>query len=871
MSRIRIAIYSFLGALGAVALYFVLGIYEGRPVRDELPSEPAVSNRPTDQSEDIAATWSHPGEIKALLTKLMIDGDNEALVGLSHHLSVSEISRALQTLNLPQASPAGLSWTRLTHPLKGDPTYMYGEPVMVTDSRGVLHVTFVRRVVTKEPDSLDNASRWNVGVYYLKRDGAGWSSPELLIDDQIYINGLRLLRDRHDTLYLMAYGHNNHPRATASGLAPGANDILMLRKPLRGAWTPPESCITAHPRILGNFDAAFDERGNLHLVWGHWRRHARNELRYRVRTVKGWSEEKALISGWNIHDPKLYAERDRLFVFTIGQPPRHKWSGTYVLTKQAGKWSTPRSLVGHVKQRLALSRGPGPPTLGTLEYSGKFDGLLRLFREGDQGKIESLANLPITGAIRHSRWSLWSVAQDTAGTPYVLIGRSGNLYLLRPNKSRDGVEAVCLETSGKDSRSSGTHRLHIEGNRLFVLSIRRDQKAALYSAETELPLEGWLPWNVLIWRLRTRSGLTISDRWFLQNRVLDEAKAYEAQNNVEGMVERYIYLLENQKVGEPTELIKKIPDRLKAMDGVGAEELHRQLRAVAERRRSSGMPRRPDDLLDQLLTEMNIPLAGKALVCYKRVQLMEVDLANDSAWYLEDGSMSAQPLANGNVLTTQGVVPFVEYDRTGNVVWRLDDNFASPASPSSIYRLDSGNTLVVVSEPTKSMKPTISWVKELSPEGAVVSSHRIAEQTSHYARVERAPNGDTLVWFYYLWRIDGSGAKGEVIVFDPDWTERWRSSLRITPYHATLLQNGDVLAAGGGGVEQVSPDGHHTVVVAMDNAFAADRLPNGNTLVAHSDGLTEYDNRSHVVRTWIEDGPVTFVQYIAPETAKRQE
>lgn len=229
----------------------------------------------------------------------------------------------------------------------------------------------------------------------------------------------------------------------------------------------------------------------------------------------------------------------------------------------------------------------------------------------------------------------------------------------------------------------------------------------------------------------------------------------------------------------------------------------------------------------------------------------------------------AEVLGNGNVLVTSRTNEVLELTRGGRVVWsytRLRDNPALVNAYAS-QRLPSGNTLIT--------DRRADFIIEVTPDKRVVWRYGVTPDTHSAGNLvdpffaQRLPNGNTLI-------TDNRGGNRVIEVrssdYDPDapnlgYTEAsivWQygqggtaglgPGLLVSPRHAVRLPNGNTLITDSGDRDaeanrliEVTSSGQTVWSFGvpgekgrddtrLDRPSAAQRLPNGNTLVVEEDG-----------------------------------
>jgi outer membrane protein assembly factor BamB len=175
----------------------------------------------------------------------------------------------------------------------------------------------------------------------------------------------------------------------------------------------------------------------------------------------------------------------------------------------------------------------------------------------------------------------------------------------------------------------------------------------------------------------------------------------------------------------------------------------------------------------------------------------------------------------------------VEYDHLGKECWRQN----LPGKPTYVERLVDGGTLVALPEP--------GLLLELNRAGQAVWRVELAGDAPTYA--QRLPNGNTLVCLIARKKVVEIDRKGQVV---------WQLPMGLVdrPHTAQHLDNGNVLVCDFGKFSAVTEFDRSGKIVwvksNLNNPAQGQRLPNGNTLIATEEGLTEYNPQGNTVRRW---------------------
>ncbi len=241
----------------------------------------------------------------------------------------------------------------------------------------------------------------------------------------------------------------------------------------------------------------------------------------------------------------------------------------------------------------------------------------------------------------------------------------------------------------------------------------------------------------------------------------------------------------------------------------------------------------------------------------ENMRIIEVNMLGEVVWEYaipEDLKAYTNPgfdvelLPNGDILFLLPRHGIYEIDRDGNVVWSYLDSKIS----HDVDGLPNGNVLVVFGG---NDKLNDIHVKEINREGEVVWSWRAKdhfyvdpykdiydEGWTHTNAATRLPNGNTLINLRNFPLTVEVNPEGEVV-----WSYDW-SSFGEGPHEPEVLPNGNLLVAlqGGGERERVVEIDRETGEIVwefhpprMIGMRDADRLPNGNTLIAGGADLQE--------------------------------
>lgn len=222
---------------------------------------------------------------------------------------------------------------------------------------------------------------------------------------------------------------------------------------------------------------------------------------------------------------------------------------------------------------------------------------------------------------------------------------------------------------------------------------------------------------------------------------------------------------------------------------------------------------------------------GRLLVCdHSQNLLLEFDAAGRKLW---ERQVAPQPwaclgLPNGHRLVgSYNEKSVVEYDDKGEEVWRVSE---LSGGPTSIQRLDNGNTLIACTEGGQ--------VVEVDPAKKIVWN---APLEGRPVDARRLDDGRTLVTLQH-------GQK--VIEIDSAGKQVWEIAGVGMAFSAERLENGNTLVAAIGHNQVREYDRSGNVVWSQGkftNPYSAQRLATGNTVVVDTTGVAEIDTKGTVV------------------------
>ena len=188
---------------------------------------------------------------------------------------------------------------------------------------------------------------------------------------------------------------------------------------------------------------------------------------------------------------------------------------------------------------------------------------------------------------------------------------------------------------------------------------------------------------------------------------------------------------------------------------------------------------------------------------------------------------------DGQILTT-GAGRVMRMDQQGNILWKFKGR-----NVSDIWMLPNGNVLFADNDAKEVDPKTNEIVWQYKPEFG---------KGGGCFGVQRLENGNTLVAENSTGRILEVDKAGK-IVFEmqmPFMEKGSHNNLRT----CRKLKNGNYLVAFKAKkmIREYTPKGEVVQEIKTSNAaFTAVRLPNGNTVVGHIDGVTEFDKESKAV------------------------
>jgi hypothetical protein len=222
---------------------------------------------------------------------------------------------------------------------------------------------------------------------------------------------------------------------------------------------------------------------------------------------------------------------------------------------------------------------------------------------------------------------------------------------------------------------------------------------------------------------------------------------------------------------------------------------------------------------------------GRLLMCdHAQNLLVEYDISGKELWRT---SVGVQPWACLGLPSGHRLVgsyqdrAVVEFDEAGKEVWRVD---GLPGGPTSIDRLENGNTLMACTEGGQ--------VVEVDPAKKTVWTATIDGRPVDARRLE---DGNTLVALQHAQKV---------VEIDRTGKQVWELAGVGTAFSAQRLPTGNTLVCSLSQKTVREYDRSGKVVWekgSFTNAYTAQRLAGGNTLVVDITGITEIDPQGTVV------------------------
>ncbi|QDU30972.1 outer membrane biogenesis protein BamB [Anatilimnocola aggregata] len=226
------------------------------------------------------------------------------------------------------------------------------------------------------------------------------------------------------------------------------------------------------------------------------------------------------------------------------------------------------------------------------------------------------------------------------------------------------------------------------------------------------------------------------------------------------------------------------------------------------------------------LPETDVPLGRTLFVSFGQSTIVELDADRKERWrHRLSNPWACQGLPNGNRLIAafaQNQNIIVEYSEDGKEIWKKEK---LPSIPYSVQRLENGSTLVCCAD--------VQQVLEIAPDLSTKST-QVAGRPMYAQRLD---NGNTLIALQQGGRVVEMDAKNQTV---------WEARGMNGPCFCQRLDTGNTLIVQmhTGQVVEVDASGQKTVwnsKVPLVNPICAQRLTNGNTLIADNNGVIEVD------------------------------
>ena len=252
---------------------------------------------------------------------------------------------------------------------------------------------------------------------------------------------------------------------------------------------------------------------------------------------------------------------------------------------------------------------------------------------------------------------------------------------------------------------------------------------------------------------------------------------------------------------------------------------------------------------------------GYLIVNYEQSKVVRLDKDGLMVWQLQElfYPSDAKMLPNSNILIAEQADGAVrEYSPDGDVIWEFRDL----QRPRSAAPLANGNVLIA--------DPTGQRVIEVTRDKKVVWALSKRDFEDDYFRpfhAARLANGNSLVVDFggkrvievnpakkVVWKFDGQCIdaerlpNGNTLMVQVDGSVRRPKQRNLIPPNLTLEEH---LATTRYHFQAIEVDASNRVVWKIElegYPYDADRLPNGNTLVAEEGGVRIYDRDGKIVR-----------------------
>jgi hypothetical protein len=241
---------------------------------------------------------------------------------------------------------------------------------------------------------------------------------------------------------------------------------------------------------------------------------------------------------------------------------------------------------------------------------------------------------------------------------------------------------------------------------------------------------------------------------------------------------------------------------------------------------------------------------GRTLISnYRTRRVYELDESGSEIFSVDGvSSYGIAGLPNGHrLIADYSGRRVTEYDDAGNVV-REQGNL--PGGPYGVQRLDSGRTLIALA--------TVHRVIELDTNGDITWDATIQGRP---VDAQRLPDGRTLVALQSAGQVVELDEKGNATDFKLQGLSTPNCVQRLPDGHTLVVEMGAnrvrEFDEAGKQVAEITHAGN----VALLRPGHAERLDNGNTIIADQNGVREIDPTGKVVWGKIEQGVSRAVRY----------
>lgn len=480
----------------------------------------------TEDSEDV------------ILKRYIQEGDVTILDPLLTRSTPSEISERLKIIAKSKQLPIAGNSSVIAESL---PKVYNSAAAAVEDYLGIIHIVFLEAQLTLETDYLGNKESWKNRLLYINNQGGKWSKPEVLLQNEIYINKLKLLVYDSNVLQLFADGFNESTHNTERGLTPGSYEIFVMEKK-NGEWSKPET-ILSHPRLLHSFDVCLDSYKNLHLVWAPWESNESLELlHYRVRTGSGWQKEEILpeVPNRNATNPKIQYLDGRIHVFAPAQTKDYAEISLYQWKKDDNVWSQPTVIVTRLFDFEFYLTSSAAQLAISIPYTKRF----AIYSKDSKKEIKPFVELYLAKDEDDQKNLPFVFGKDNS---FVYLVPHKNGILLVSKKLNQQPASIILSDIPVGIYWGGVSILMATENEYIALFNLQDveRKQKLIINRIQINSGNWEPLVDTASRLRGRDGLRESEQCSLTKEVMKQASTAERQNDIRTAINRYLYLIAN--------------------------------------------------------------------------------------------------------------------------------------------------------------------------------------------------------------------------------------------------------------------------------------------------------------------------------------